>query len=170
MNKKGFTLVELLAVIAILAILVIIALPNVMGMFNTAKENSFTTEAKTILQQAEQQWISDSIFGAEERTYVRDEDEKSCSFAKGSSNADETKKIDLSGRTSLAYEITVDKSGKVTVFKATDGTYAINGNSSDGIKATDIGTDTVKIEKLASGATAPSITSCSGTNTEPENP
>ncbi len=42
--KKGFTLVELLAVIAILAILVIIALPNVMGMFNTAKENSFNTE------------------------------------------------------------------------------------------------------------------------------
>ncbi len=37
--KKGFTLVELLAVIAILAILVIIALPNVMGMFNTAKQN-----------------------------------------------------------------------------------------------------------------------------------
>ena len=29
MKKKGFTLVELLAVIAILAILVIIALPNI---------------------------------------------------------------------------------------------------------------------------------------------
>ena len=33
-NNKGFTLVELLAVIAILAILVIIALPNVLKMFN----------------------------------------------------------------------------------------------------------------------------------------
>ena len=31
-KKKGFTLVELLAVIAILAILVIIALPNVINM------------------------------------------------------------------------------------------------------------------------------------------
>ena len=31
--KKGFTLVELLAVIAILAILVIIALPNVINMY-----------------------------------------------------------------------------------------------------------------------------------------
>ena len=46
MKKKGFTLVELLAVIAILAILVIIALPNVMGMFNQAKKNSFSTEIK----------------------------------------------------------------------------------------------------------------------------
>ena len=33
MNKKGFTLVELLAVIAILAILVIVAMPNVLGRF-----------------------------------------------------------------------------------------------------------------------------------------
>ena len=44
MKKKGFTLVELLAVIAILAILVIIALPNVLGMFQRAKKNTFTTE------------------------------------------------------------------------------------------------------------------------------
>ena len=34
MSKKGFTLVQLLAVIAILAVLVIIALPNVLKMFN----------------------------------------------------------------------------------------------------------------------------------------
>ena len=32
-NKKGFTLVELLAVIAILDILVIIALPNIIKMY-----------------------------------------------------------------------------------------------------------------------------------------
>ena len=37
MKKRGFTLVELLAVIAILAILVLISLPNVVGMFNNAK-------------------------------------------------------------------------------------------------------------------------------------
>ena len=45
MKKKGFTLVELLAVIAILAILVIIALPNVLGMFQSAKKNTFTTNS-----------------------------------------------------------------------------------------------------------------------------
>ena len=48
MNKKGFTLVELLAVIAILALIVIIALPNVFSMFNEAKKDTFLTEAKTI--------------------------------------------------------------------------------------------------------------------------
>lgn len=41
MNKRGFTLVELLAVIAILALLVIIALPNVLSMFNNAKKIYF---------------------------------------------------------------------------------------------------------------------------------
>ena len=46
MNKKGFTLVELLAVIAILAILVIIALPNVLKMYNTSKKNIFLVEVK----------------------------------------------------------------------------------------------------------------------------
>ena len=54
MNKKGFTLVELLAVIAILAILVIVALPNVLGMFNNAKKNTFTTEVKQVAKSAKQ--------------------------------------------------------------------------------------------------------------------
>ena len=45
-SRKGFTLVELLAVIAILAILVIIALPNVINMYNRAQKQTFLTEAK----------------------------------------------------------------------------------------------------------------------------
>ena len=55
MKKKGFTLVELLAVIAILAILVIIAMPNVLDMFNKAKKDSFETEIRTIIKTVEKQ-------------------------------------------------------------------------------------------------------------------
>ena len=44
MKKHGFTLVELLAVIAILAILVIIAIPNVLKMYNGAKQSTFESE------------------------------------------------------------------------------------------------------------------------------
>ena len=50
MKKKGFTLVELLAVIAILEILTIITLPNIVSMFNEAKKNSFTTEIKELFK------------------------------------------------------------------------------------------------------------------------
>ena len=58
MSKKGFTLVELLAVIAILAILVIIALPNVLGMFNQAKKDTFTTETKEMVKITQQQYLA----------------------------------------------------------------------------------------------------------------
>ena len=116
-NKKGFTLVELLAVIAILAILVIIALPNVMGMFNKSKENTFITELKSIYRTAESQWISESMFNTEEKVYSR--------CRSGCNNS-----LDLNGREELEYYIKLDKSGKVVEFYATDGTYQFkhNGN------------------------------------------
>ena len=63
MNKKGFTLVELLAVITILAILVIIALPNVIKLYNNAKKNTFLTEAKTIYKEAANKYITESMKG-----------------------------------------------------------------------------------------------------------
>ena len=110
MKKNGFTLVELLAVIAILAILVIIALPNVMGMFNTAKKNSFITECKTIYGVAMEEWINDSMFETSTRTYSR------CATCTG-------KSLSLSGRNNLDYIIEIDKSGCVTKYYATDGTY-----------------------------------------------
>ncbi len=53
-NRKGFTLVELLAVIAILAILVIIALPNVINLFNNAKRNAFETQVRKVAQVSKQ--------------------------------------------------------------------------------------------------------------------
>ena len=58
-NNKGFTLVELLAVIAIMAILLIIALPNVLKMFNESKEKIFLTESKSVFKEAINQTIKD---------------------------------------------------------------------------------------------------------------
>ena len=58
-NNKGFTLVELLAVIAIMAILLIIALPNILKMFNESKEKIFLTESKSVFKEAINQTIKD---------------------------------------------------------------------------------------------------------------
>ncbi len=66
MNKKGFTLVELLAVIAILALLVIIALPNVLSMFNNAKKDLFLTEAKNVFKESAKKYISDNMHNSNE--------------------------------------------------------------------------------------------------------
>lgn len=59
-SRKGFTLVELLAVIAILAILVIIALPNVMNMVNKARQNTFETQVRKAVQASQQKLLTNS--------------------------------------------------------------------------------------------------------------
>ena len=138
MKKNGFTLVELLAVIAILAILVIIALPNVMGMFNQAKKNSFTTEVKEIFKMAQQQWISDSMLATKPITYSR---------VGGTATDNNTGNgLDMSGRTELDYAIEFNKAGEVVAYVATDNTYYFkfimdSTTYTDVLKIEDIGTN-----------------------------
>ena len=47
-GKKGFTLVELLAVIVILAIILAIAVPGISGIISSAKRGAFESDAKMI--------------------------------------------------------------------------------------------------------------------------
>ena len=106
MKKKGFTLVELLAVIAILAILVIIALPNVLKMFNDSKKNSFLTEAKTVYSEVSKKYISESMKG-NKLTYVSSEDDT---------------KLDMTGK-SLKYCVLLNADGSVKSMKVSNGEW-----------------------------------------------
>ena len=122
MKKKGFTLVELLAVIAILAILVIIALPNVLSMFRDAKKNSFQEEAQKLFQTAETAYINSAM-----GTQIKD-----CfSGTEGEDN------LDLTGR-HLDYLVKFSADGKVTDFQVTDGSYKVDITGEEDIKITDI--------------------------------
>lgn len=58
-NKKGFTLVELLAVIVLLGILVAIAVPSVLGISKKIKENMYEAKVKTI-EVAAEAWADDN--------------------------------------------------------------------------------------------------------------
>lgn len=74
-KQKGFTLVELLAVIIILAIIMIIAIPAVIDSLNKSRKQAFFEYAQDIRLKAEQQYIQDSGMGLNlERTdcYVYD--------------------------------------------------------------------------------------------------
>ena len=61
--KKGFTLVELLAVIAILAIILVIAVPQVNNLIKQTKTNSLASTAKIIAARAEEQAVANKLFG-----------------------------------------------------------------------------------------------------------
>ena len=105
-KNKGFTLVELLAVIAILAILVIIALPNVLKMFNDAKKNSFLTEAKTVYSEVSKKYISESMKG-NKLSYISSEDNT---------------KLEMTGR-DLQYCVLLNADGSVKSMKVSNGTW-----------------------------------------------
>lgn len=99
MKNKGFTLVELLAVIAILAILVIVAMPNVLGMFNEAKANTFVTEVQKYIDAAKTAFVNDALSNQGKAVYYSSE-----------YNDDlKTAKLDMDG--SKEYFIEMDRHG-----------------------------------------------------------
>ena len=125
MKNKGFTLVELLAVIAILAILVIIALPNVLKMFNDAKKNSFLTEAKTLYSEASKKYISETMKG-NKLTYISSEDDT---------------KLEMTGR-NLQYCVLLNTDGTVKSMKVSNGEWIAELPS--GKKITDLNSSDLK--------------------------
>ncbi len=121
-DKKGFTLVELLAVIAILAILVIIALPNVLSMFRNAKKNTFTNEVQNLVRSAEDKYLTTSLLSGN----------NTCFDSK-------TNKLDMTGRDDLVYVIKLTNKGKVTEVKVADKSYQLIVTEENGINKSDIG-------------------------------
>lgn len=60
-GKKGFTLVELLAVIVILAIILAIAVPGISGIISSAKRGAFESDAKMIVTGIEYQVLQSTV-------------------------------------------------------------------------------------------------------------
>lgn len=60
-NNKGFTLVELLAVIVVLAVIILIAMPAVMSSMDKARRNALVTEVSEIAKVAQTAYANDSM-------------------------------------------------------------------------------------------------------------
>lgn len=104
MKKKGFTLVELLAVIAILSVLVILAMPNVLKLFNEAKIKSNLITAENYVNAGEQYYA---------KTMGENDD------FNGITNVAKDLKID--GRKPESEKVFINKKGEVSVYLVIDG-------------------------------------------------
>jgi len=98
-KEKGFTLVELLAVIVILAIILVIAVPKVMSVIEDSKKATLESTAKMIASQAEKQKVQNTVLGKDDEitckdiTNINDVDYASCSI----DFEDSTAKVTISG-------------------------------------------------------------------------
>lgn len=141
-KKKGFTLVELIAVIAILSILLMLALPQVLEMFRETRESAFLTQVQYIYRAAEEQYVSDQLApesGTTNITYCKDEANTKTDDDLNLSNDD------------VQYKI-VFTDGKITTFIVSDGNESLTVNAEEG--------QTVKIGNLTTPDTDLATITC----------
>ena len=112
MKKKGFTLVELLAVISILAVLVLMIAPNVINTFNTTKKQNFVSETREVCRSATNTYLRKSLMSYSHKVY-----------SNIPSNPTDT--LDLQGRKEFKYCVHVNTDGEVVGILTYDGDNAI---------------------------------------------
>lgn len=131
--KKGFTLVELLAVIAILAILVLIAVPNVVSLLNQSKINSFLMETKSLVKIAQEKYTASKV-----------ENVSSLSFSNCPKYKNDIKLDTTTNGTKYYIELTPQ--GEVSFLGAWNGKYLYQFDGEKGI--TSLATGTLNIEDI----------------------
>lgn len=120
-NKKGFTLVELIAVIAILSILLVMALPQVLELFNDSRESAFITQVQSIYRAAEEQYVSDQL-SPNEGTIAT-------SYCKDATNSSTDDDLNISNDDVL-YNIEFNSEGQITLIEVSDGNFSYASTSS----------------------------------------
>ncbi len=130
-NKKGFTLVEILAVLGVVAVLMLLIYPKVVNMFGAAKKDAFKIEIESIKKEAEKKYMADGLTGATGRVYC---DESLSSLGCTS--------LDLL-KTDKKYKIELNERGKVSHLTVSDGSLCYI-KDVDTTKEFDINTSDIK--------------------------
>lgn len=128
LNKKGFTLVELLAVIVVLAIIMILAMPSVIGSMTDAQKGTFKIYAEKVLNDAQKKYQTELLLGTGtgKKTYGY------CYGLKGADSLDMTSTGSYQGYV----VITLDEHLKPTFYVTlTDNNYSITSYTYDKLSA-----------------------------------
>lgn len=120
-NKKGFTLVEIIAVIALIGVVMLLVTPNIVNLFKSAKKSLFQDEVLSLYNNA----YTTYIYRSSEGDYTK----RFCVGKDANLN-----KLDIEDTERLYYDITVNSYGEVISLKVSDGTFGINMTNSNGIK------------------------------------
>ena len=120
MNKKGFTLVELLAVITILAVIALITTPIIFGVVEDSRMNSFTRSVEEMRNVIDMDYNEYGRNGTV--TYKYSNNKLVCVECDGGSDLE----LDFTGEIDDAFGTFYNNDGEITltvengVYKATD--------------------------------------------------
>ena len=138
-KKKGFTLVELLAVIVILAVILIIAMPKISDVIKNSKEASLETTSKLIASQAEKKYMENEVlgntgsFGCSDVVKINSSDYASCTIT-FDTNGNALVSINGSGKfAGLTIKNATKNSATATELTATDSKYFSYELQADGL-------------------------------------
>ena len=142
-NKKGFTLVELLAVIVVLALLALLAGNAVGNMISKSQWNTFKTDALTVAKAAETAYEVGKLEGTAKTTY-------SCKdlIDLGYLELDNTNYEELKTANSSKCKVDISDTETKVTLKNTSNKYYVSGAKKDLIAQDEFGKDsTNQIQK-----------------------
>ena len=128
MKKKGFTLLELIAVIALLSIVMLLIVPNVANYLNSSKKTLFYDNVV-------------NMFKSATTTFMYQDDPTNTTFSNNGV------KLDVDVESEYVYTIKVNNYGEVISIDVNNGVYSYNKSSSDineGLNKSDIKLEDVK--------------------------
>ena len=153
-NKKGFTLVELLAVIVILGVLLLIAVPAVQNIIKSSKRKAFESAAKLAVENVETVASTEKIEDSIAECYVPIN-----AYTNGDTNVEGIKLERGSFGTGTLGYIKVNSNGKGTISISNSEYTILDGTS----------TDASAVTTIATGANANKITETVVQNTIGDN-